>query len=53
VQAVDELPGDVEDDMSGRNEQTKARNQSRVAEVLPHSEGVAYNQQGWEIATCP
>ena len=26
---------------------------SRVAEALPHSEGVAYKRQGREVATCP
>ena len=48
-----ELPGVVEDGMPGANEQRKARNRSRVAEALPHSEGTASKPQGGEIAMCP
>ena len=31
----------------------KARNHSRVAEALPHSEGIAYKPPRDEIAVCP
>jgi hypothetical protein len=37
---------------AGTERAAKARNHSRVAEALPHSEGVAYNRPGREIATC-
>ena len=47
------LPGVVEDGMPGANEAAKARNRSRVALALPHSEGIAYKQPCGEIAMCP
>jgi hypothetical protein len=31
----------------------KARNHSRVAEALPHSEGIAYKPAKGEVAMCP
>src|SRR6266545_4467115 len=37
---------------AGTEQIVKARNHWRVAEALPHSEGVAYNQPCWEVATC-
>ena len=46
------LPGVVEDGMPGGNVQRKARNRSRVASALPHSEGIAYKPLCGEIAMC-
>ena len=51
--AMFELPGVGEDGMSGRNVAAKARNHSRVASALPHSEGIAYKPPCGEIAMCP
>src|SRR5580704_18935189 len=36
-----------------RERAVKARNRSRVAEALPHSEGIAYKPLSGEIAMCP
>ena len=47
------LPVVVEGGMSGRNVQAKARNHSRVASALPHSEDIAYKPPCGEIAMCP
>ena len=46
------FPGVVEDGMSGGNVAAKARNRSRVALALPHSEGIAYKPLCGEIAMC-
>ena len=36
----------------GKEQTVKARNHSRVAEALPHSEGVAYKPHRGEVVTC-
>jgi hypothetical protein len=46
-----ELPGVREGGMSGRNEQRKPGT-TRVAEALPHSEGIAYKPPCGEVAMC-
>ena len=46
------LPGVPGDGMPGENAQRKLGTHSRVAEALPHSEGIAYKPLCGEIAMC-
>jgi hypothetical protein len=53
TEAMIELP-EVKEDGNVRKEwAAKARNHSRVASALPHSEGIAYKPPCGEIAMCP
>ena len=47
-----ELPGVGEDGIARKESAVKARNHSRVASALLHSEGIAYKPPCGEIAMC-
>ena len=49
---VDGLAGVGRGRHAKKDDSAKARNHSRVAEALPHSEGVAYKPPCGEIMTC-